>query len=416
MDHPVAENREVDRQEVLLHEDLGPSSPDSGGDGVKLLDLVVVLARGRRILMRCTLGFALVEAVISLLLPNRYRATTVLMPPQNQPGNAALLLGQLGMFTGLSAGDLGVNSPSDVYAAVLKSRSVHAALIRRFDLQKVYGDDRRTDAREELEDATHILVKPEGVISIEVEDGDPKRAAELANGYAEELDLLNQKLAISEASRRRAFFETQIAKIKDDLAAAETELRKTQETSGVLEVGAQTLTVIQSVATIRAQITAREVELYTRQSSSTEQNPDVIRLRRELAGLRQQLAQAERAESGGKNMPPSAKGMPKAGLEYVRRLREVKYQEAVYEFVSKQLEAARLDEARNVSLIQVLDRAVVPERRSAPFRTGITLIGAFLGFFTAVAFLLTREVWCAKQEDPRVAVRVQEIRTELFRK
>jgi len=417
MAHQVTESREVDNREAMSPEDLEVNQPESGSDGVKLLDLVVVLARGKRILIRCTLGFALVAAVISLLLPKHYRATTVLMPPQkDQQGTTSLLLGQVGMFAGLSARNLGLNNPSDVYAAVLKSRSVRDSLIRRFDLQKVYGDERVTDARDDLEEATRILVKPAGVISIEVDDKDPKRAADLANGYAEELDLLNRKLAISEASRRRAFFETQIAKTKDDLATAEVALRKTQETTGVLEVGAQTLVVIQSVATIRAQITAREVELYTRQASSTEQNPDVIRIRRELAGLRQQLAQAERAEGGRADVPSSARGMPQAGLDYIRRLREVKYQEAVYEFVSKQLEAARLDEARNVSLIQVLDRAVVPEVKSFPHRTAMVVIGAFLGFFAAVAFLLVREVWHAKQEDPAIAARVQVIRTELFRK
>lgn len=417
MEHQIAESREVDSQEVVPHEALEASQPESGSDGVKLLDLVVVLVRGKRVLIRCTLGFALAAAVISLLMPSYYRATAVLMPPQqNQPGNATLLLGQIGMFAGLSARDLGLRNPSDIHAAVLKSRSVSDSLIRRFDLQKVYGARRLADAQAELEDSTRIQMKPEGVISIAVDDKDPKRAADLANGYVEELDSLNQKLAISEASRRRVFFESQMAKVKDELSEAEAALRKTQETTGVLEVGAQTRAVIESVANIRAQITLREVELYRLQASATEQNPDVVRLRRELKALRQQLTQAERTEVARSGAQPSTQGMPQAGLEYVRRLREVKYQEAVYEFVSKQLEAARLDEAHNVSLVQVLDRAVVPEVRSSPHRMAITLIGAFLGFFTAVAFLLVREVWQAKQEDPAIAARIQEIRTEFFRK
>ena len=251
---------------------------------------------------------------------------------------------------------------------MLTSRTIEDNLINRFDLRKVYRSKRYQDARKKLESRSEIIATKEGLISISVTDNDPKRAAEIANAYVDELHTLNQNLAITEASQRRLFYEQQIKAEQNELSAAELALKQVQEKSGLLQPEAQGRTIIASIADLRAQVASHEVQLQTMRSYATPNNPDLKRAETELAGLRGQLAKLERsnAAAGNGNIAIPARQMPEAELEYLRRAREVKYHEALYDFLGKQLEAARIDEGQNAILVQVVDKAVEPERKSGP--------------------------------------------------
>ena len=191
-----------------------------------------------------------------------------------------------------------------------------------------------------------------------------------------ELYNVNQNMAITEASQRRLFYEQQIKAELEELSSAELALRQVQEKSGLLQPEAQGRTIIASIADLRAQVATHEVQLRTMRSYATENNPELKRAETELAGMEGQLAKLEHssAAAGNGNIAIPARQMPEAELEYLRRSREVKYHEALYEFLGKQLEAARIDEGQNAILVQVVDTAVAPERKSGPRRLLIVLV------------------------------------------
>src|SRR5258708_6981759 len=201
------------------------SSP--GEDEVSLLDLLIVLAKHKRILLGIPFAAAIVAAIVSLLLPNVYTGTARMLPPQQSASAASALLTQLGALGGLTGpvgGALGRN-PSDLYIGMLKSRTVADNLIARFELKKVYDQSLQSSTRGTLQGNTTIVAGRDGIIVIEVDDKDPQRAAELANAYVDELMKLTRVLAVTEASQRRLFFESQLLQAKDNLTAAELAAR-----------------------------------------------------------------------------------------------------------------------------------------------------------------------------------------------
>jgi uncharacterized protein involved in exopolysaccharide biosynthesis len=274
----------------------------------------------------------------------------------------------------------------------------------------VYGKKRLSDARKRLANDSEIFATKDGVIVVSVESTDPGRAADMANTYVTELKTLNQSLAVSEAGQRRLFFEQQLNQAKEDLAAAEVALRDTQEKTGLIAIDSQAKAIIESMAALRGQIAAKEVELKASQTYATSRNPQVILLQQELAGLRGQLAQLERKSAQGKGdvmVPTSA--IPSASVEYVRRLREVKYRETLFELLAKQYEAAKLDESKSAAVIQVIDPAVPPDRKSGPFRSLIVLVTCFLAFFIACVAAILKESF-SRPFDPAVGARLQALK------
>lgn len=366
------------------------------------LRFVLVLARRKRLLF----GFPLIVGVLALaatfLLPDVYTATAKLMPPVQTSSSALSLLNQLGPIGNLGAGSLGLKNPSDLYVGMLKSRTVADALIQRFDLQKLYDEDNLVETRKALEEVTSITTGRDGLISIAVDDRDPERAAAMANGYAEELDRLTGSLAVSEAAQRRAHFERQLAGVKADLAEAEAALRQSQETSGLIQLDEQAKAVIGAIAGLKAQVIAKEVEVGTMRSFATEQHPDYVRARRQLAGLREELAALQRkhaAAAGGEAIPPAG-SLPASGLEYLRRLREVKYQEALFEFLARQVEMARIDESKEGLVVQFVDKALPPDRRSKPARALIALLAVAVAGVAAAAVTFALELLEAAAREP----------------
>jgi uncharacterized protein involved in exopolysaccharide biosynthesis len=234
---------------------------------------------------------------------------------------------------------------------MLKSRTVADQLIEKFDLQKYFEQKYRMTTQTQLANASRISAGKEGIIAIAIELKDPKLAADVANAYVEELVRLTGVLAVTEASQRRLFFERQLSKARDNLAAAESAAREALSK------------VVEGSARLRAQITVKEVQIGAMRSFAADSNPDLQLVQRELASLRSELARAEGSGSAGV-MPKSNAG----ASDNVRLLRELRYQEALQELLVRQTEAARLDEARDMSMIQVLDAAVVPDNKSSPNR------------------------------------------------
>jgi uncharacterized protein involved in exopolysaccharide biosynthesis len=273
---------------------------------------------------------------------------------------------------------------------MLKSRTVEEATIEHFGLMKEYHERYLSLARKAFE--SHATVDgsgKDGLIHISIEDRDPNRAAELANGYVAQFRTLSQHLAITEASQRRLFFEQQLELAKDNLASAEEAMKVAEQKTGMIQLDSQARALIESAASLRAQIITREVQLQGMQTYASERNAQLVQAQQELNGLRSQLAKLGGSEDSGSGglMLPKGK-VPEAGLEYVRKLRDVKYYEAIFEILARQFEAAKLDEAKQGALIQVVDSAVPPDRKSSP-KYSLILIGAvgagfLIGVFVAL--------------------------------
>ena len=385
---------------------------------VSLLDMLVLLLGRKRFIVRFVLGSALLASIISLLLPVRYEAKIVLLPPMQNSSIGSSLMGQmgglgaLGSLASLASGSLGLKNPADMYVAFLTSRTVEDAMIQRFGLMKEYHEKRMSDTRKEFERRTTAVAGiKDGLIRLSIEDRDPKRAAELANGYVEEFRKLSASLAITEAARRRLFFEQQVQQAKDKLTEAEDAMTKTEESTGVLQIDSQARALIESAAILRAQVVAKQVQIEGMRSFATDDNPNLILAKQELVALQSQLEHVAGSQSDtGSDINLSKGRVTQSGMEYLRRYRDLKYQETVFELLAKEFEIAKLDEAREGSIVQVVDAAVPPDRRSSPHRTLIVMASTVVAFFVAVFWVWLRERLDAAFELPENRLRVRAIR------
>lgn len=390
--------------DIPSSEDASQQTPDTKPDvGIDLLDILIVLAKHKKLVLGLPLLAAVITAVVTLLMPNWYTATAKLLPPQQSQSNAVAILGQLGALTGGASQALGIKNPSDIFVAMLKSRTVSDALIERFKLMDIYDEKYMQDVRKELSRNVDIAAGRDGVINIEVDDKSPRRAADMANAYVEELEILTRRLAVGEAGQRRLFFEQQLKQVKGDLARAESELTKFQVDKKILNPQGQASLTISAAAGLQAQIAAKEVQIAALKSFATQENPDLNRAQEELAGLRIQLAKIAhgRSEDVGDVMLSMSKA-PEQGAEYLHKFRDVKYYEILFELLAKQYEIARIDEAKDATLIQVLDKALVPDKKSYPRRiTAITLATIFALIFTILLIAVIEYFDSATNEPPK---------------
>jgi len=340
-----------------------------------ILDVLLVFAQ-RKWLILCWALAGLVIAIIAILrAPTLYKSEGTIMPPQQEQSSAALL-SQLGALTALTGGGGFGKNPADLYIAILQTNLVAGDMVDRHHLMDAYNIPDRDAAAGHLRKYSKFTANKDGLIQISVEDKDPKRATELVNGYVDELFNQNNRLAIGSASQRRHFFDQQLAQEKDRLADAEIALKQTQQTTGVLQLSGQAQNIIGQESSIQANITSREVQLGALLASSTEQNPDVVRLRTELSGLRAQLQQLQKGTSGDML---TQRQFPAAGLEYIRKERDVQYHQTLYDLLARQLEAARIDEAKASPGIQMVDPPLVPRGTSWPKPFLFILVGLVLG-------------------------------------
>lgn len=360
-------------------------------DGIDLIQIVLLLWKNKKTILRFTVATAVLTAlIVFFVLKPTFTAQAVFLPPQSSPGSAmSQLAGQLGSL-GALGGLGGLKSPGDVYIGILGSRTIADTLIQRFDLQNVYKTKRLSDTEKVLKGSSKFVSGKDSLVTISVVDRDPRRAADLANGYLDALYEQNGRLALTESGQRRLFFEQQLAREKDALADAEVELKKTQEQTGMISPIGQTELAIDAIQQLRAQITSRQVELGVLQQGATDKNPQVVRIQTEIQRLQEQLQKLENGSSKrtpGSVQTPTAK-VPELALEYIRKQREVKYHETLFQLLARQYESARLDESREAPLLQVVDKAVVPDKKSGPPRALLTLAGMFLGFIAGVLWVI----------------------------
>jgi uncharacterized protein involved in exopolysaccharide biosynthesis len=385
---------------------------------VSLLYIVVLLVGHKRFIARFVLGAAVLATVVSFLLPIRYEAKIVLLPPQQNSSIGSALMGQLGNMgslgglASLASGSLGLKNPADMYVSLLTSRTVEDAMIQRFGLMQEYHEKRMSDARKVFERRTTVVAgTKDGLIRISVEDRDPKRAADLANGYVEEFRKLSASLAITEAARRRLFFEQQLQQAKDNLTGAEEAMRKTQQSTGVLQIDSQARSLIESAAVLRGQVVAKQVQIQGMRSFAAEDNPELILAKQELAALQSQLERLAGSQPDvGSDINLSKGRVTESGMEYLRRLRDLKYHETVYELLAKEFEVAKLDEAREGAIIQVVDAAVPPDKKSSPHRLLIVIAVTILSFFAAAFWIFLRENSARAFELPENRQRLETIK------
>ena len=360
--------------------------------GVGALNLLVLLVERRLLVGGFLLSSFLIGVALCLFLSPFYVATTRFYPPQQSSSSASSMLAQLGGMAGLSGLSTGggVKNPMDLYAGLLQTETVEDAMVKRFGLMQQYHARRLSAARMMLESHTKIDAKEkDGMVRLSVRDLSPARAAELANGYMEQLQKMSGSLAVSEASQRRLFLEQQLEQSKDKLATAEESLKSTENKTGVIQVDAQARALIESAANLRGQIAAKQVQVESMRTYAGEGNADLLEVEQELTGLRAQLVKLSNQDNHSSSGLSQEKGqITGSGLEYVRKLREVKYQETMFEILARQYEAAKLDEAREGALIQVVDPAVIPDHRAGPKRLLILAACMFLGLILSIGYVL----------------------------
>lgn len=325
-------------------------------DEINLMDLLLVIAKHNRFIIKLTAGAAVLTVIYALLQPNLYTAKTVLMPPQQASSSASALLGQLGGLAGMAGGALGVKNPGDLYIGMLKSHMIEDALIKRFNLMEVYEAKTMEPVRAALEGSTVIAAGKDGFITVEYSDKDPKLAAAIANAYVEELDSLVRAQAAREALGRKQFYEKQLGDVRANLGRAELEMKVFQEQNRVFQLG------------------------------------------------------------GGAGVALGASGgIPKAELEYVRIARDVKYNEILLAAMAQQVTSATIDAAKNLPTVQVLDRALPPEKKSKPKRALIVMLATILAFFIGIIWAFIRETGGRAGQNPEQAERMNTLSRYLRR-
>lgn len=382
-------------------------------NNMDFLNIVIIFAKNKKLIFLFPILIGVLVAGISLLIPNRYTAVAVVLPPQQQQNSTSALLGQLGALGG-GAAALGMKNPNDTYISMLESRTVRDNIIKRFDLNTVYKVKSSEDSRGELEKASIFSSGKDGMIVLKVSDADPKRAAEMTNAFVDELQKLTQVLAFTEASQRRVFFEKQLSTAKDNLSVAEVNLKQTQEKTGLIQLDSQATAIIRSSADLKTAIAEKEVALSSMRTFATANNPLYIQTQKALEGLQNQLNKLETGNNFGPgNTSISTSKVPEVALEYVRRMRDLKASEGIYEMMLKQLELAKVDEAKQSTLIQVLDNAIVPEKKSGPKRLIIVVLSVVISFFLIVLFVFAKEAVSIFFSDKSQSARVRKLKDSL---
>lgn len=355
-----------------------------------------LLWRRRAFILITALTTAVLLFCLSLLISNTFKATALVIPPDSPASSAVSMLSSSavgGIPAGALAG-LSIKNPADRYVALMLSPLVEDAVIDRFDLTTLYHAKHRSLVRKTLESHTQILADPKsGIISISFVDKNPQRAANVTNGIVEAFEKFSSQLAITDASRRRLFFQNQVAESKDNLTRAEDTLKGTSSKTGVLEPDGSARAMIGYEAQLRAGIATKTVALQAMKVYETDENPQVQVASRELQSLRQE-ADALETKNGSAY---SKTTQSSASLDYLRAMRDVKTNETIYELLLKNLEIAQLDEAREGNVIQIVSPATTPDMKDGPHRSFFIIGGFLLGLIGSSIWILLdwAKLWVA---------------------
>jgi tyrosine-protein kinase Etk/Wzc len=354
---------------------------------INLLELLRVVVRNLPLIAKITAAAVILSVLYSLTLTNVYTAKATLLPPQKDSGGgAAALLASMG---GGLAGGMGGGGSSDLYLGILKSRTVADSVIKRLDLNTEFKSKNTESTRGALQGLVKFQVGKDGIITITADSKDPAKAALLANTFIEELQKKSQQMNLTKASTERSFLEKRLVVVKQDLKSAEEAMKSFQEKNKTIKADDQVRVAIEGIARVRAEIISKEVQLAALRNSMTDESAEVSALLAGLSRLRKQLGSMSGTGEGG--VIPSVGNAPAIGVEYIRHLRELKTQEAIYEQLTKQFELAKINEARDSSAIQVLDEAVPPLRKSKPKRSLIVILATVTAFFCSVFLVFIKE-------------------------
>lgn len=389
-----------------------------------LFNVLLVVVKHKRMIVVVTILCMAISVLYVLLLPNQYTGETKLLAPQIQDSMATVLTLQGGMSLSglgsgaarsLSASALGLSDPNAMYIGELQSRTIADHLIARFDLKSVYHVKSQVDTRKALAQATKIESSKDGGITIQVTDIDRKRAADLANAYVQELQQLINETASHQASERGKYLENEIRKVQEQLISSEAELAEDQEKTGMLDAASQARSVMTAAVSLKGEIAAKEVEIRGMSSYATPQNQDVKLAEEQLSALQSQLAKLKYGSKrdSGDILEPFQK-IPQDALEYLRNSRDVMYYERIHDLLSIQYAAAKADEGRNAVVIQVVDRAEPPERKSKPHRTLIVILVAMLAFSVSIFAAFMIEGLEQVRRDPVRAKELDSIKAMLL--
>jgi tyrosine-protein kinase Etk/Wzc len=385
-------------------------------DEIKLTDLLLVLLKWKKVILLFVAAVIVVSVIVSLTLPYKYTATARILPPNESSSTLSPLsqiTGALGGVFGVMPGGLG-KTTADLYVGILQSDAVADMIIDRFNLKDYFRRKYRSDLYQTLDNVTRFNVdRKTQIISISVEDKDPKKAADMANAYVDALDQINQKVNTTEGHRKRVFLEDRLKKVMHDLSKAETDLKAFQEKYKLVAVDEQSKAAIEGAAKIKGEIIASQTELEVLKQFGTEKQREAIMLKSRIAELNKQLARIETGNPGEDKAGDAKKSennsdfyipfneMPELGMQLARLMRDVKVQENVFELLTSQYEVAKIDEAKDMNTVQFLDRAFPPDRRSSPKRARIVILSTVVAFFFAIflAFFL-EYVDRVKREDP----------------
>ena len=376
-------------------------------DEIDLLDLALVLAKHKRLIIGIAFVACLVALILGFIMTPIYRAETHLVPPQSLAGQlpASILTMIPPEFRTLAIQSGAIKTTADLVAGIAKSRTLVDNIIDKFNLMDYYHAEKRDAARSALSGAISAKVDEKtSLITIAVEDKDPVMAADMTNAIVDELQNLVQGLALTQVSQQRLFLEIQLKQAHHNLMQAEEEFQKYQAQSGLLNVDVQMQALMDSIANIQAQIAVKEVQLKAARTFATAQNPEIKRLQAELAGLKKELKNLEaKVGRDNPNLIPAFEEIPKAGMEYARRLRDLKFQETLYETLLQQYQAAVMAEASEGLVLQVIDPAIPPELKIKPRRKLMLIVAGFLGLFVGIFAAFIKEFIDNYSKNPESA-------------
>lgn len=376
-----------------------------------IIDILMMLAKNKKLILGWPIAAALVAFGASFLVPPVYRASVVILPPQqSQGGGAAALLSQIGGAGSLVANATGIKNPNDLYVGMLQSRRIADVLVDKFALRHAYDTESLEKARKKLAMNTSISTGKDSMITVVVEDKRQDQVAGMANGYVEELIKLTKTLAVTEAAQRRLFYERQLDTAKTNLGTAEQALKKALDTRGVVSVDMESRAYVETLGRLRAQLSVKEIEFNAIKAFLTPNNRDYKQVQEELASLRAELGKLENGRGQGAGTDAS-----RQGLENIQLLRDVKYNQTLYELLSKQYEVARLDEAHDAPVVQVLDTAVVPERKVWPQPFPIAISAGVIALFMTLAIAAFKELRTRSLRDPATRQKWSELRAQMTR-
>jgi uncharacterized protein involved in exopolysaccharide biosynthesis len=379
-------------------------------DEINLLELVRVIVRRKMLIIKICTAAIVLSVCYSLSLDNIYTATNRFFPPQKENTSAAFsaLLSQAGGLAGLASGGLG--GTADLYLGILKSRSVFDAVIKRLDLQNEFKKETIEDTRRAVEGVVKFKASKDGIITVSADSKDPRKAALLANTFVDELTRRSIQLYLVKAGGERDFLEKRLVVVRQDLKNAEDDLKSFQDKHKTIKVDTQVTVAIEGIARLKAEIVSKEVQLAALSSSRTGESSDVKELQAGISKLKSQMG-AMVGSGGADSVIPAAGNLPALGVEYLRKMRELKVQEAVFEQITKQYEVAKINENKDSSSLQVLDEAVAPSRKSKPKRSLIVMLSTVTAFFISIICIFIQEY--LSKLTPEDAEIVRDIRQSL---